>query len=132
MPLPRHVRVQGEVIVDELEQLKSHVRASIGSRVQWATPRRVDELTGLVVRYWPHHHLAAAGSAGGRNHKAVAHAMRLVRAQVREQYEARHGAGPLWSMVLGGTVASVSHVLLDLWFEDDGWRERLKHLGGRA
>lgn len=78
----------------------------------------------LVVRHWPHYHLEAI-LPHGRNHKAIDHAMALVRVQVREQWEARHGIGPLWGLALSPAVASISFVLLDLWFATPGWRGAL-------
>lgn len=118
--------------MDPLAQLQAHVRQSLGSRVQYAGAWRVDELTRLVVVYWPHYHLEAAEQAGGRLHKAVDHAMLLCRAQVRERWEAAHGVGPLWQMVLAGTVSGIWHTLLPLWWADAGWRDRLRQMGGRV
>lgn len=115
-------------VADDLEQLLAHVRYRIGRHVTYAQAWRVDELTGLVLRHWPHAHLEAVLNHG-RHHKAIDHAMALVRAQVREQWEARHGIGPLWSLALAPAVAAISHVLLDLWFSSAGWRGALKVFG---
>lgn len=115
-------------VADEIEQLCAHVRYRIGRHVHYAQPWRVDELTGLVVRYWPHSHLEAV-MQHGRHHKAIDHAMILVRAQVREQWEARHGIGPLWSLALAPAVAAISHVMLDLWFTSPAWRGALRVMG---
>jgi hypothetical protein len=113
---------------DAFDQLTAHVRYRLGARVDYARPWRVNELTRLVVRHWPHSHLEAVASAG-QNHKAIDHAMTLVRAQVREQWEARHGIGPLWNLVLAGTVSGICHVLLGLWWSDERWRAGLKEMG---
>lgn len=110
-----------------LEQLTPYVRKQLGGSVHYATPERCDELIRLVVRHWPHNHLDAAAKIS-RHHKGIDHAMLLTRAQVREQWEARHGIGPLWQMMLGGTVTAISHVLLELWFQDERWRESLRVL----
>lgn len=109
----------------DLEQLAAHVRYRLGHRVVYAQAWRVDELVSLTVRHWPHAHLEAL-LLQGRHHKALDHAMVLVRAQVREQWEARHGIGPLWGLVLSGTVDSISQCLLDLWFSTPAWRDRLR------
>lgn len=115
---------------DTLEQLEAHVRYRLGPRVAYCQAWRVDELTGLVVRHWPHRHLEAV-LPQGRNHAAIGHAMRLVKAQVREQWEARHGIGPLWPIVLAGTVDGISICLLDLWFGSDRWRCSLRTMARR-
>lgn len=112
----------------QLSQLQAHVRYRLANRVELVKPWRMDELTRLVIWHWPHRHLEAAERSGGKNHKAVDHAMTLVRAQVREQWEARHGVGPLWVTLLAGTVEGISHVLLTLWFSDTRWRERLEEM----
>lgn len=110
-----------------LEQLTPYVRQQLGARAKYASATRCDELLRLTIRHWPHNHLDAAEKIS-RNHKAIDHAMVLLRAQVREQWEARHGIGPLWQMVLGGTVTAISHVLLNLWWADERWRESLRVL----
>jgi hypothetical protein len=119
----------GAMSVDALEQLSAHVRYRLGGRVHYCKSWRVDELTRLVLRHWPHNHLEAAERAGGRLHKSVDHAMVLLRAQVREQWEARHGVGPMWQMLLAGTVVGIAHVILELWWSDARWRERLAEIG---
>lgn len=118
--------------MDELAILQAYVRAAIGSRVQYAHPWRVDELTRLVVRFWPHRHLEEIAKRGGKNHKAVDHTMTLVRAQVRERWEAEHGLGPLWQCLLGGTVGTISTILLARWWAEPAWRERLRELSGEV
>jgi len=116
--------------VDTLEQLTAHVRYRLGSRVNYCQEWRVNELTALVVRHWPHRHLDAV-FLHGRNHAGIGHAMRLVKAQVREQWEARHGIGPMWNLVLAGTVDGISLCILDLWFGSDRWRYSLRSMGRR-
>ncbi len=111
--------------MDTLEQLQAHVRYRLGPLVNYCQAWRADELTGLVVRHWPHRHLEVV-LPHGRHHAAIGHAMRLVKAQVREQWEARHGIGPMWPLVLGPTVDGISLSLLDLWFGSDRWRCSLR------
>lgn len=117
--------------MEDLEQLAAHVRYRLGSRVAYAQSWRVDKLTALVVRYWPHRHLEAI-LPHGRHHTAIDHAMRLVKAQVHEHWEAEHGVGPMWSLVLAGAVDSISLCLLDLWFSSDAWRCQLRAMARRA
>jgi hypothetical protein len=117
---------------DAIAQLQAHVRYRLGSRVTYAQPWRVDALTRLVLRHWPHRHLEDSVVAGGRHHAAVNHAMLLMRSQVREQWEARRGAGPLWDAVLGGTVTAIGVVVLDLWWPSPGWRRILLAMGRSA
>jgi len=113
--------------MDDLEQLAAHLRYRLASRVQEAQAWRVDALAALVVRYWPHSHLEAIGTHS-RHHKAIDHAMTLARAQVREQWEARHGIGPLWPLVLSGVVDGMQLCILDLWFSTPEWRAKLKRM----
>lgn len=108
--------------MDALDRLTSHVTGLAGQRARMAGRERTAELVRLVVRHWPHEHLKAIQRAGGKNHVAVHHAMALVRAQVREQYEARHGVGPLWNLFLAGFVATISQAIVELWFRDSAWR----------
>lgn len=111
-----------------LSQLQAHIRYRLAHRVEATGAWRMDELTRLVIWHWPHSHLDAADRAGGRRHKAVDHAMALVRAQVRERWEAMHGVGPLWGMVLADTVGGICECVLDLWFADTRWRQRLEEM----
>lgn len=110
---------------DPIDQLTAYVRSHLGVRVTYAQEWRVNELTRLVIRHWPHSHLEDAEPAG-RNCKAIDHALLLMRSQVREQWEARHGIGPLWDLLLGGTVTAIGHVLLDLWWPSKPWRAALR------
>ncbi len=116
---------------DALEQLTEHIRQACVSRASLCGPARFDELVRLVVRHWPHRHLEAIERAGGQNHAAVDHAVALVRAQVREQWEARHGVGPLWPLLLRGTADAISSVCLRVWFGDPSMRLVLRGLAVR-
>lgn len=107
---------------EAIAQLQAHVRYRLGSRVTYAQPWRVDAITRLVLRHWPHRHLLDAEQIGGRHHASVSHALTLMRSQVREQWEARHGAGPLWDSLLGGTTTATGLVVLDLWWPSKSWR----------
>lgn len=114
-----------------LEALQQHVRYQLGHRAKVAAEWRVDELTRLIVRHWPHKHLEAAMDAGGKNHKAIDHAVALCRAQVREQWEARQGVSPMYDLVLTHTAASITHVILSLWASEDRWRAGLRAMSRR-
>lgn len=111
---------------DAIAQLQAHVRYRLGARVTYAKPWRADGLTRLVVRHWPHSHLEDAAAHGGRNHASVRVAMLLMQAQVREQWEARYGSGPLWDAILCGTTSAIGVVLLDLWWPSPEWRTTLR------
>lgn len=115
-----------------LVQLQAHVRYQLGARVQHAGAWRVDELTRLVVRHWPHKHLEAAMANGGKNAKSIDHAIALCKCQVREQWEARQGVAPLYDLVLTHTVAGIAHVVLGLWAGDDRQRAGLRSMSRRA
>jgi hypothetical protein len=114
--------------IPPIVQLQAHIRYRLAHRVERTWAWRMDELTRLAIWHWPHAHLEAADRAGGRRHKSVDHAMALVRAQVRERWEATHGVGPLWDLALAGTVEGICECLLDLWFSDTRWRERLEEM----
>lgn len=118
-----------------LSNLQDYLQSRLGTRVKYARPWRCDELARLVIRHWPCRHLEDVAISGGRNHKDVRHAMALVVAQVHEQWEARHGIGPLWEIVLAGTVREICEILLGLWWGDERWRLTLcalaKQLGER-
>lgn len=111
-----------------MTQLTEHVRYRIGGKATNVGAARCDELTRLVIMHWPHRHLRAA-MAGGRTQKGIDHALVLLRAQVREQWEARHGIGPAWSMLMAPAVASISHVMLELWCSDPQWADRIRDMG---
>lgn len=114
-----------------LVALQRHVRYQLGHRAKKAAEWRVDELTRLVVRHWPHKHLEAAMDAGGKNSKALDHAVALCRAQVREQWEARQGISPMYDILLTHTAAAITHVILSLWASDDRWRLGLRAMSRR-
>lgn len=118
-------------MADALEQLTEHLRQACGSRATVCGRKRFDELVRLVVRHWPHRHLEAIERAGGENHAAIDHAVALVRAQVREQWEARHGIGPLWQLLLRGTADAIATCVIGLWFRDAQMRLVLRGLSAR-
>jgi hypothetical protein len=115
----------------DLEQLAAHMRYRLSPILNYAQPWRIDALTELLVRNWPHAHLEDV-LPHGRNHAAVRATMRLLRARVREQWEARHGVGPLWGAVLGDAAEVISAALLELWFSGDEWRRRMVAMGRPA
>lgn len=130
--MPRRSMPAGEVTgMTELEAIQAHVRQVLAGRAAVVRGPRMDELTALVIRHWPHKHLEAVLRAGGENHKGALFAMTLVRAQVRERWEARYGIGPLWQLLLGGTVTAISHVLLERWFREPRTRVVLRALSVR-
>lgn len=116
---------------EALDQLTEYVRRSCGSRAGIIGRSRFDELVSLVIRHWPHRHLAAIERAGGKNHAALEHAVALVRAQVREHWEARHGIGPLWALLHRGAVDAICHVILGLWWSDPQMRLVIRGLSKR-
>lgn len=113
-----------------MTQLVEHVRYRIGGRGNMVGPTRCDELTRLVLMHWPNRHLEAAMAEGGSS-KAIDHALVLLRAQVREQWEARHGIGPSWAMLMAPTTAAIAHVLLELWSSDRLWAVRIEEIGNK-
>lgn len=111
-----------------MSQLCEHIRYRIGGKAVHLGQDRCDELARLVVMHWPHRHLEAA-MADGRASKGIDHAMVLLRAQVREQWEARHGIGPAWAMLYAPAAVAIAHVLLELWCSDPKWARRIKDIG---
>jgi hypothetical protein len=111
-----------------LDHLTESCRTAAGGRARVAGKRATAELVKLVVRHWPHAHLRDLLKRGGKNHATLDHAMLLVRAQVREHWEARHGVGPMWAMVHQGLVSVICHVLAESWFRDPLVREPMKRL----
>jgi hypothetical protein len=118
------------VATDPIDQLAAHCRYRLGIVVTYAHPWRVDELVGLSLKFWPHRHLEAV-LASGRNHAAVRHAMTLLKARVRETWEADHGIGPMWDLVLDQAVDGISTSLLDLWWSGDRWRCEMRSMARR-
>lgn len=113
---------------EAIDQLIAHISYRLGPVTDYARPWRVDKLSRLMMRHFPHGHLEACAAAGGRNHRAVEHAIALARAQVRERWEAEHGIGTIWEVVLHDATTAICRVLLDLWWADKRWRSALKDL----
>jgi hypothetical protein len=109
---------------DDLARLCDFVAYRLGPRSQHCVRWRVDELTRLVVQNWPERHLEAIRQHG-RRHATVRHTMALVRCRIREVWEVTYGIGPLWPLLLAGTVDQICDVLLDLWYADQAWRDRI-------
>jgi len=118
-------RVQATVV---LSQLVSLVQARLAGHAHEVKPWRVAELTRLAVRHWPAVSLDLAAAAGGRKHRAVGDAMRILQAQIREDWEGDHGTGVLWRAVLGDVSRLVGAVIADLWWSDERWRDALRDL----
>jgi hypothetical protein len=113
----------------DLVQLAAHMRYRL-SPLGFHGDQRVDELTALVVRHWAHRHLEEL-LPHGRNHAEVPKIMRLILAQVREQWEARHGVSPLWKERLGEAAKEIAAIVLDLWWSREGWRIQLRAMTRR-
>jgi len=117
------------VSVEPLERLTEQVTGQLGGIATDCGAARLGAIMRLVIRHWPHEHLRVLARAGGRNHADLVHVGRLLRCQVREQWEARHGAGPLWDSLLGGTTSAIGVVILDLWWPSRPWRAILRAMG---
>jgi len=85
----------------------------------------------LVLRHWPHEHLRTIAREGGKNHADLIHVGRLLRSQVREQYEARHGVSPTWGVVLSPLLDAIWLVVVEHWFRDVDFRVTLKVVSKR-
>jgi hypothetical protein len=111
-----------------MDELETYVRSQLGPRAVAAEAWRVNDLTRLCVRFWPHDLLDEASKFGTLNHRDIDHALTLMRAQVRERWEAENGISPLWDVLLSRTVTAISHVLLGLWWGDRRWAVALRQM----
>lgn len=102
----------------ELEQFCAEVCREVGQRASLAGAKRSTEIIELVLQHWPAYHLKAITQISA-HHGALTHALKLSKCQVREHYEARHGVGPLWAILLATLCNQVQMVLLDRWFRAD-------------
>lgn len=118
---------------DAIEQLVEHVRYRIGPAGRRLSAARTGRLLRLVIRHWPHRHLEDIGSGVSRHHAAFAHALALMRASVRERWEAEHGVSPAWQLLCRPAVDAAGIVLMELWWSSDGHRASMRamqrHLG---
>jgi len=120
--------VSVEPSVDRITEL---VAGQTGSLAAQAGPERTAALMRLVLRHWPHEHLRLIARDGGKNHADLVHVGKLLRAQVREQYEARHGVSPTWNIVLGPLLDAMWLTVVESWFRDKDFRVTLKVVSKR-
>jgi hypothetical protein len=102
--------------------IERELRRLLPGRAATLGERRFALMGRIVLRNWPSRHLDEAGGSV----TAKRHAMALCRARVREEYELLCGVGPLWQMILAGTVAGISAVYLERWEKSPSWREYLR------
>lgn len=106
----------------DMEPIERELRRLLPGRVATLGERRFQTLARLVVRHWPCRHLDDAG----KSLPATRHAMALLRARVREEYELTHGVGPLWKLLLAGTTAGISACCLERWQRSPAWQDYLR------
>jgi hypothetical protein len=114
----------------DLSPLHKELRRLFATRVVTVGEPRFVELSRAVVRHWPGRLLDEADG----DDRAIRHALALCRARVREEWELRHGVGPLWRLLLCGTATGISLALLERWQRSPAWREWIRaasrHLAG--
>ena len=114
-----------------VERITDLVAGQAGTLAEKAGSERTAALMRLVLRHWPHEHLRAIAREGGKNHADLIHVGRLLRSQVREQYEARHGVSPTWGVVLAPLLNAIWLVVVEAWFRDPDFRVTLKVVSQR-
>ena len=114
-----------------VERITDLVAGQAGTLAEKAGSERTAALMRLVLRHWPHEHLRVIAREGGRNHADLIHVGRLLRSQVREQYEARHGISPTWCVVLAPLLNAIWLVVVEAWFRDPDFRVTLKVVSQR-
>ena len=114
-----------------VERITDLVAGHTGTLAEKAGSERTAALMRLVLRHWPHEHLRVIVREGGKNHADLIHVGRLLRSQVREQYEARHGVSPTWDVVLAPLLNAIWLVVVDAWFRDVDFRVALKVVSKR-
>lgn len=131
--MPTHLRMQA-VSRESIDELVELVAYRLGPARRRVSDERLAELVRLVVRHWPHHHLEQIGTGVSRHHAAFTHATALMRASVRERYEAAHGLSPAWSILVRPVVEAIGLVVMELWWHGDAHRAALRamqrQLGG--
>ncbi len=125
--MPGLVRLQ-EVRREPIDELVELVAYRLGPTRRRISDERLAELVRLVVRHWPHHHLEQIGTGASRNHAAFTHATALMRASVRERYEAAHGVSPAWSILVRPTVEAIGLVVMEVWWQGDAHRAALRSM----
>lgn len=121
----------GDAVDPEPDRIAELIVNQAGGLAQAAGPERTAALMRLVLRHWPHEHLRTIARAGGKNHAELVHVGRLLRAQVREQYEARHGISPTWGVALEPLLDAAWLILVELWFRDLDMRATLRVVSKR-
>ena len=114
-----------------VERITDLVAGQAGTLAEKAGSERTAALMRLVLRHWPHEHLRVIAREGGKNHADLIHVGRLLRSQVREQYEARHGVSPTWGVVLAPLLDAIWLVVVEAWFRDVDFRVTLKVVSKR-
>jgi hypothetical protein len=114
-----------------VERITDLVAGHTGTLAEKAGSERTAALMRLVLRHWPHEHLRVIAREGGKNHADLVHVGRLLRSQVREQYEARHGVSPTWGVVLAPLLNAIWLVVVEAWFRDVDFRVTLKVVSKR-
>jgi LmbE family N-acetylglucosaminyl deacetylase len=109
--------------VDRITEL---VAGQTGTLAGAAGKDRTAALMRLVLRHWPHEHLRTIAREGGKNHADLIHVGKLLKSQVREQYEARHGVSPTWGVVLAPLLDAIWLVVVESWFRDPDFRVTLR------
>ena len=114
-----------------VERITDLVAGQAGTLAEKAGSERTAALMRLVLRHWPHEHLRVIAREGGKNHADLIHVGRLLRSQVREQYEARHGVSPTWGVVLAPLLNAIWLVVVEAWFRDVDFRVTLRVVSKR-
>lgn len=114
-----------------VERIAELVAGRVGQLAVAAGPERTLAMTRLVLRHWPHEHLRILARAGGRNHADLVHVGRLLRCQVREQWEARHGISPSWLTTMSPLLDAMWLVVVEDWWRDKDYRVTLRVLSQR-
>lgn len=115
----------------DADRIAEVVTQQTGTLASAAGAERTAAIMRLVLRHWPHEHLRVIAREGGRNHADLVHVGQLLRRQVREQYEARHGVSPTWGVVLQPLLDAVWLVVVEQWFRDTDFRATLKVVSKR-
>lgn len=115
----------------DADRIAQVIAGQCGTLTAAAGPERTAAILRLVLRHWPHEHLRVIARDGGRNHADLVHVGRLLRSQVREQYEARHGISPTWTVTLQPLLEAAWLILCELWFRDVDIRATLRVVSKR-
>lgn len=114
-----------------VERIVELVSGRVGQLAVAAGPERTLAMMRLVLRHWPHEHLRILARAGGKHHADLVHVGRLLRCQVREQWEARHGISPSWLTTMSPLLDAMWLVVVEDWWRDKDYRVTLRVLSQR-